>query len=68
MKLKIKKLINVLQYDKTQSEIIVLKNDKIIIRKGEQEGERSTGEQKIHIMQNRKMCIIKRKNEKLKSK
>lgn len=32
MKLKIKKLINVLQYDKTQSEIIVLKNDKIIIR------------------------------------
>lgn len=53
MKLKIKKLINVLQYDKTQPEIIVLKNDKI-------------GEQKIHIMQNRKMCIIKRKVEKSK--
>lgn len=64
MKFKIKKLINVLQYDKIQPEIIVLKNDKIIIRK--QEGERSTGEQKIHIMQNRKMCIIKRKVKKSK--
>lgn len=60
-----------MQYDKTQPEIIVLKNDKIIIRKEKQEIEdentrelNENGICKVHIMQNRKVCTIKRKVEK----